>query len=114
MNPLRHYPPIVTSDSVSFRQRYDEAVDAWVDVAAAARRFSTAIASLTPDLGVGSDVELEHLLRSVQEVGEANLAHHVAMWSLLQRIAIHDEALTDALIEILRRNIGGPPVELSG
>ncbi|MEZ5260695.1 MAG: hypothetical protein R2755_02715 [Acidimicrobiales bacterium] len=97
------------TSSASFRQRFDEAVDAWVDVAAAAGRFSSAIASLTPDLTVGSEVELEHLRAAVQEVGEANVAHHVAMWSLLQRIAIHDEALTDALIEILRRNIGEPP-----
>lgn len=89
-----------------FHEQFAAALEAWQDIAEASARFSVAVAAMTPSLRIGSEVEAEELLAAVGAVAERQQQSNVAMWSLLQRLALQDPELTGALLDVLRRQAG--------
>lgn len=88
-----------------FHRLFEDALGAWRDAAQATARFATAIAELAPLLEVGDDAEAAALADAMLHVSVGNQRHQMQMWVVLQNVALYDDELTDAMVELLRREV---------
>lgn len=92
-----------------FHRLFEDALGAWRDAAHATARFATAIADLAPLLDVADDAEAAALADAMLRVSAGNQHHQTQMWVVLQQVALYDDELTDAMVELLRSEVQPEP-----